>query len=148
MSRGFLTHICLGPQIFRKFLFPGVILPCPHWVKTLIGALQPKAIWAATWQNQQNEYAPSQDSDQPGRIESSLCPQWIAKDPRFLQADSEDSDQTRRMPRLIWVFAVRTVILLVLSCRGSYNNKAEGTVNIWAASWQSQQNGMNIQRRL
>ena len=35
-------------------------------------------------------------------------------------AHSEDSDQTSRMPRLIWVFAGRTLILLVLSCRGSY----------------------------
>ena len=34
-------------------------------------------------------------------------------------AHSEDSDQTGRMPRLIWVFAGRTLILLVLSCRGS-----------------------------
>ena len=34
-------------------------------------------------------------------------------------AHSEDSDQTGRMPRLIWVFPGRTVILLVLSCRGS-----------------------------
>ena len=40
--------------------------------------------------------------------ESSLCAQWVAKDPSFLQADSEDSDQTGRMPRLIWVFAGRT----------------------------------------
>ena len=52
--------------------------------------------------------------------ESSLCAQWIAKDPGFLHADSGDSDQTGRMPRLIWVFAERTAILLVLSCRGSY----------------------------
>ena len=37
----------------------------------------------------------------------------------FLHADSADSDQTRRMPRLIRVFAGRTLILLVLSCRGS-----------------------------
>ena len=36
-------------------------------------------------------------------------------------AHSEDSDQTGRMLRLIWVFAGRTLILLVLSCRGSYN---------------------------
>ena len=50
--------------------------------------------------------------------ESSLCTQWVAKDPSFLHADSKDSDQTGRMPRLIWVFAGRTVILLVLS-RGS-----------------------------
>ena len=40
--------------------------------------------------------------------ESSLCAQWVAKDPRFLHADSEDSDQTGWMPRLIWVFAGRT----------------------------------------
>ena len=32
---------------------------------------------------------------------------------------SKDSDQTGRMPRLIWVFAGHTVTLLVLSCRGS-----------------------------
>ena len=36
------------------------------------------------------------------------CTQWVAKDPRFLHADSEDSDQTGRMPRLIWVFAGHT----------------------------------------
>ena len=34
-------------------------------------------------------------------------------------AHSEDSDQTGRMPRLIWVFTGRTVTLLALSCRGS-----------------------------
>ena len=51
--------------------------------------------------------------------ESSLCAQWVAKDLSFLHADSEDSDQTGRMPRLIWVFVGRTLILLVLSCRGS-----------------------------
>ena len=37
-------------------------------------------------------------------------------------AHSEDSDQTGRMPRLIWVFAGRPFILLVLSCRGSDND--------------------------
>ena len=48
--------------------------------------------------------------------ESSLCARWVAKDPSFFHADSddsdqpghpdsEDSDQTGRMPRLIWVFA-------------------------------------------
>ena len=51
---------------------------CPSW------------IWAATWQNKLNESAPSEDSDQSGR-----------------------------MSRLIWVFAGRTVTLLVWSCRGS-----------------------------
>ena len=41
--------------------------------------------------------------------ESSLCAQCVAKDPSFLHADVEDSDQSGRMPRLIrWsVFAGR-----------------------------------------
>ena len=51
---------------------------------------------------------------------SSLCAQWVAKDPRILHADSEDPDQTGRMPGLIWVFAGRTLTLLVLSWGGSY----------------------------
>ena len=50
---------------------------------------------------------------------SLLCTQWVAKDPRFLHADSEDSDQTGRMPRLNWVLAGRTLILSVLSRGGS-----------------------------
>ena len=52
--------------------------------------------------------------------ESSLCAQWVAKESSFLHADSEDSDQTGQMPRLIWVFAWRTAILLVLSCRAHF----------------------------
>ena len=46
--------------------------------------------------------------DQPGHLrQSSLCAQWIAKDPSFLNADSEDSDQTELMPRIV-IFAGRT----------------------------------------
>ena len=41
-----------------------------------------------------------------------LCTQWVAKDPSFLHANSKDSDQTGRMPRLIWVFAGHIAILL------------------------------------
>ena len=52
---------------------------------------------------------------------SSVCAQWVAKDPSFLHADSEDSDQTGRMPRLIWIFAGRTLTLLVLSRGGSFS---------------------------
>ena len=70
-------------------------------------------VWAASWQNQQNR---------PVWSESSLCAQWVAKDPNFLHADSEDSDQTGRKTRLIWVFAGRTLTLLVLSRGGSYVN--------------------------
>ena len=46
--------------------------------------------------------------------QSSLYPQWVAKDPIFLHANSKDSDQTGRMPRLICVFAGRTLTLLVV----------------------------------
>ena len=50
---------------------------------------------------------------------SSLCTQWVAKDPRFLHADSEDSDQTGRMPRLIRVFTQPTVFVMKwLTCPG------------------------------
>ena len=49
-----------------------------------------------------------------------LCAQLVAKDPSFPHADSEDSDQSGRMPRLIWVFAGRTTTLLVLSWGGSF----------------------------
>ena len=38
---------------------------------------------------------------------------------------SEDSDQTERMPRLIWVLVGRTVILFVLSWGGSYIDDLE-----------------------
>ena len=62
--------------------------------------------------------------------QSSLCAQWVAEGPRFLHADSEDSDQTGWMPRLIWVFAGRTLILLVLSCRGSYVSRFQ---HIWGS---------------
>ena len=52
------------------------------------------------------------DSDQPGHplslIRVFACLQWVAEDPSFLHADSEESDQTGWMPRLIWVFAGRT----------------------------------------
>ena len=44
-----------------------------------------------------------------------------------LWAHSEASDQTGRMTKLIWVFAGRTVILLVLSCRGSYTDRTKLT---------------------
>ena len=40
--------------------------------------------------------------------EYSLCAKWVAKDPSFLHADSEDSDQTGWTPRLIWDFTGRT----------------------------------------
>ena len=62
-------------------------------------------ISATSWQNQQYDCAPSEDSDQPGHPPRLIrvfavrsMAQWVAKDPSFLHADSKDSDQTGRMP--------------------------------------------------
>ena len=60
-------------------------------------------------------------------------------------AHSEDSDQTGRMPRLIWVFAGRTLILLVLSCRGSFlyviqTNSVDHEQTLCYQSWKNLKN--------
>ena len=81
---------------------------CPSfWIQMSHNMTKPTK-WACAQRRLRSAWASAQ-SDQ-----SSLCAQWVAKDPRFLHADSEDSHQTGRMPRLIWVFAGRTTILLIL----------------------------------
>ena len=90
-------------------------------------------IWATTRQNQQSGCASSEDWDQPGHppslISVGIRPVWSESSLATWRklgslathwAHSEDSDQTGRMPGLIWVFTGRTVILLVLSCCGSF----------------------------
>ena len=92
--------------------------------------------WAATWQNQQIECAPSEDSDQPGyppclinvfavRTKKAWIINYQLNAQRSLWSDWADAQadlsphQTGRMPRLIWVFAGRTVIFCwFLSCHG------------------------------
>ena len=50
----------------------GLTIPPPAVNEIILAANQDirqvsiKLIWATTWQNQQNECAPSEDSDQPG----------------------------------------------------------------------------------
>ena len=78
--------------------------------------------------------------------ESSLCAQWVAKDPSFLHADSEDSDQTGRMPRLIWslrwahthfvgfvmsriIIFINLVILKLCKVIATFSS----TLNIWSS---------------
>ena len=59
----------------------------------------------------------------PVSSESSLCAPRIAKDPMLLLADSEDSDLTGWMPRLIWTFAGWTgqfVGFAVLQCKSYF----------------------------
>ena len=84
----------------------------PLAISCLAGQVQ-RLTWTASWQNQQSECAHSENLQvslgiRPVWTYSSLCTQWVAKDPSFLHADSKDSEQTGRMPRLIWVFAGRT----------------------------------------
>ena len=58
--------------------------------------------------------------------ESSLCAQLVAKDPSFLHADSEDSDQTGRMHMLFcwfWCEAAQLLYLLQL------------LVQMWTLQW-------------
>ena len=45
--------------------------------------------------------APSEDSDQPGHPHSLIRVFAVGSKDSFLQTDSEDSDQTGQMPRLI-----------------------------------------------
>ena len=83
-------------------------------------------IWAATWQNQQNGCAPSEDSDQPGHPPS-LIRVFAPCMKKALVLSYKLSAQRRlwsdwHPPSLIRVFAGRTLILLVLSCRGSFNS--------------------------
>ena len=95
-------------SVTENALFP-IQSHCPNRMSASINK------WAATWQNQQSECAPSEDSDQPGHPPSlirafavRMKKLWVLSYP--LSA-SEDSHQTGRMPRLIWVFAGRTLIL-------------------------------------
>ena len=105
-------------QLFRETIMENVsrkLLPCQYnnsWMLKSKCCWQ-NYIWAYAGQNQHNDLCghrrprstwASAHCDQ----ESSLCAQWVAKNPMFLHADSEDSDQSGQMPRLIWVFAVRT----------------------------------------
>ena len=66
--------------------------------------------------------APSEDSGQPAaQSDQSLnCPLEESLGPQLpIECTAKTLDQTGPLPRLIWVFAGRTVILLVLSW-GSY----------------------------
>ena len=61
-------------NVVMHFLFPFLLDTCSFMVKL---------IWATTWQNQQSDCAPSEDSDQPGHPPRLIrvfavrgCPGW------------------------------------------------------------------------
>ena len=86
---------------FRKLSCP-VIKP----TKRVCAQRRFRSAWASA-QSDQRLRCPHEESLGPVLA---LCSHW---------AHSEDSDETGRIRRLIWVFAGRTATLLVLSCRGS-----------------------------
>ena len=81
-------------------------------------------IWAASWQNVQNGMCAQRrlrSALASTQFDQSSLSAWAKLGSLAIHwVHCEGSDQTGRMPRLIWVFAGRTVILFVLSCRGSY----------------------------
>ena len=129
------------------------------WASTWLSRLMTKPTkWLCAQRRLRSALASAQ-SDQ-SLSEYSLCAQWVAKGPRFLHADSEDSDQTGRMPRLIWVFTWRTChfvgfimwrrlmykMVLIVCMRTA---KSQGSMrsltrafavrlyNIWSSSWEN-----------
>ena len=70
--------------------------------------------------------------------ESSLSVQSVAKDPSFPHADSEDSDQTGRMPRQICLCCGHThfvgFVMLQLKCATKPSNRKRGSENKMALS--------------
>ena len=78
-------------------------------------------ILSASWQNQQNDCAPSEDSDQPWHPPS-LIRVFAVRMKKAWVLSYQLSAQPRFwwMPRLIWVFAGRTDIVLALSRGGSF----------------------------
>ena len=80
--------------------------------------------------------------------EPSLCAQWIAKDPRYIHADGEDSDQTGRMLRLIWVFTGRIYhfigfVMLRLILSGSQKSKQSEVSWVNVILWDAVQQSLN-----
>ena len=90
------SELSLGAQIFLLILscYGSFTNLCPFLKKMSHVTTKPTK-WLCAQRRHRSAWAFAQ-SDQ------SL---WVAKDTSFLPADSEDSDQTGWMPRLIWVFA-------------------------------------------
>ena len=74
--------------------------------------------WAASWQHVRPAKTQISLGIRPVWSESSLFACRKLGSLATHLTNSEDSDQTGRMPRLIWVFAGRKLTMLVLSCRG------------------------------
>ena len=114
--RGFTANFS-GIQIFRSFTVCTLIMLITSSY-LIIYQIEPRhkktnKKWVCAQRKLRSAW-PFSQSDQSSlsawRNLGPLATHWV---------HSEDSDQTGRMPRLIWVFAGCTITLLVLSCRGS-----------------------------
>ena len=112
-----------------------------------------KKKWAATRQNQQNECAPSEDSDQPRHPPSlirvfavRMKKPWILSYPMSAQR-RRWSDWADAQADLSLCWAHTHFVGFVMSWL-IFGQCLSGTAVLWAASWQNQQNGMRTQRRL
>ena len=99
-------HLVVRPRLTRGITLVSChIWWTSHWEKMYVETKR-----ATARQNQQND----------------LCAQQIFRS-AWASSQSEDSDQTGQMPRLIWGFAGCTAILLVLLCISSYEPCQEKT---------------------
>ena len=91
-----------GSKCFASFLSPASNTICQMSIKIILiiskdggfSFCRKDSPSTLIWQTQHNDCALSKDSDQPGLpprlIRVFACAQWVAKDPSFLHADSED----------------------------------------------------------
>ena len=84
LIRTWVVALCLKLSLFTEQPHVKINKMTVHPAKTQI-SLGICPVWSKSW----------------------LCTQWEAYRPSFFHADSEDADQTGRVPRLIWVFAGR-----------------------------------------
>ena len=73
--------------------------------------------WVCAKRRLRSDWASAQSAQSD---QSFHCPHEKSLGPKLPTERRAKTDQTGRMPRLIWVFAGRTVFLLVLSWRGSF----------------------------
>ena len=90
-----------GWHSHRYLLIPSVHVPFLHGFGSQ-SSISAGEKWGTAWQNQQNNVLPTMTRSAYASVQSDqslLCAQWIAKDHKFLQADSKASDETGWLPR-------------------------------------------------
>ena len=130
-----LSGFPLSLQIGCPFVIGGCL------VKFIL--MEFKAIGAVTWQNQQMSVLPAKT-----QISLGIRPVWsesLLSIWRILGSLATIERTAKTLPRLIWVFAGHTLILLVLSCRGSFlyviqTNSVDHEQTLCYQSWKNLKN--------